>query len=158
MRFFLVNLLLALLWASLQQFRPIDLLSGFVLGFLILALGRNWLGEGATPYIRRMPVFIGFIGFYIGELLTSTFGVVLALFRDQSTLRPGIIAFPLEARSDLEIVLLNNLLSLTPGTLGVSLSADRMLLYVHIIDVPDPEAARERIRTGLERRLLEVLR
>ena len=158
MKFFLVNLLLALLWASLQQFRPVDLLSGFILGFIILALGRNWFGEGATPYIRRMPVFLGFVVFYIGELVTSTLEVVRALFRDQTKLRPGIIAFRLEARTDLEIVLLNNLLSLTPGTLGVGLSADRMLLYVHIIDVPDPEAARERIRTGLERRLLEVLR
>ena len=158
MRFFLINIMLGLLWASLQQFRPIDFVSGFVLGFLILSLGRNWLDEGATPYVRRMPVFIGFIIFYIGELITSTWGVVQALFRNQSTLRPGLIAFPLEARTDLEIVLLNNLLSLTPGTLGVGLSADRKLLYVHVIDVPDPEVARAHIRNGLERRLLEVLR
>lgn len=158
MSFFLVNLLLALLWASLQQFRPIDFVGGFVLGFLILLLGRNWLGEGATPYVRRMPVFIGFLVFYAAELTTSTWNVARALFRDQSRLRPGIIAYPLEARTDLEIVLLNNLLSLPPGTMGVGLSADRKLLFVHLIDVPDPEAARERIRTGLERRLLEVLR
>jgi multicomponent Na+:H+ antiporter subunit E len=158
MRLFLVNLLLALLWASLQQFRPIDFLGGFALGFLILLLGRNWLSDDATPYVRRVPVFIGFVIFYIGELITSAWSVVQALFRDQSTLRPGIVALRIEARTDLEIVLLNNLLSLTPGTLGVGLSPDRKLLYVHIIDVPDPDAACERIRTGLERRLLEVLR
>lgn len=158
MRYFLVNLLLALLWAALHEFRPIDLASGFVLGFIVLLLGRNWFDDGPQSYVTRMPVFLGFIIFYIGELVTSTLGVMQALFRDQTTLRPGIIAFPLEARTDLEIVLLNNLLSLTPGTLGVGLSDDRKLLYVHIIDVPDPEAARLRIRTGLERRLLEVLR
>ena len=158
MRYFLVNLLLALLWAALQEFRPIDLLAGFVLGFIVLALGRNWFDDGPQAYVKRMPIFIGFIIFYIGELVTSTFTVMQALFRDQSTLRPGIIAFPLEARTDLEIVLLNNLLTMTPGTLGVGLSPDRRLLYVHIIDVPDPEAARTHIRTGLERRLLEVLR
>lgn len=158
MTYFLVNLLLALLWAALHLFRPIDFVNGFVLGYLILVLGQNWFGEGATPYVRRIPLFLRFILFYIRELVTSTLGVVRALFRDQSKLRPGIIAFPLEAQTDMEIVLLNNLLSLTPGTLGVGLSADRKLLYVHVIDVPDPEAMCASIRNGLERRLLEVLR
>jgi multicomponent Na+:H+ antiporter subunit E len=156
--FFLVNLLLALVWGALHEFRPVDLLSGFVLGYLVLALGRNWLGEGVRPYLLRMPRVIGFIIFYIGELLMSAYTVMRALFRDQSTLRPGIIAYELEARTDLEIVLLNNLITLTPGTMGVGLSDDRKLLYIHVIDVPDPDSARQQIRSGLERRLLEVLR
>lgn len=158
MTFFLVNLLMALLWASLQQFRPVDLVSGFILGYIILSLGRNWFGEGVRPYVRRIPLFIGFVIFYVGELLSSTLSVMRALFRNQSTLRPGIIAYELEARTDLEIVLLNSLLSLTPGTLGVGLSENRKTLYVHVIDVPDADAMRLQIRTGLERRLLEVLR
>lgn len=158
MTYFLVNLLMALLWASLNQFRPIDFVNGLVLGYLILLLGRNWLGSGAAPYARKVPLFLSFILFYAWELITSTWTVIRALFRDQSTLRPGIIAYPLQAETEMEIVLFNNLLMLTPGTLVVGVSADHKLLYIHIVDVPDPDAMCDSIRNGLERRLLEILR
>ena len=158
MTYFLVNMLLALLWAALQQFRPIDLIGGFILGYALIWVTRNWLGREAILYSGRIPKFIAFLLYYIGELFQATWEVTRALFRDQSTLRPGIIAYPLEAKTELEIVLLNNLLVFTPGTLGVDLSPDRTLLYVHFLDAPDAEEARQRIRTGLERRLLEVLR
>lgn len=158
MTFFLANVLLALLWASLQLFRPFDFITGFILGYLLLWLTRNWLGTGAGQYTRRVPTFVWFLGYYFKELVLSTWEVTVALFSDQSKLKPAIIAFPLDARTDLEIVLLNNLLIFTPGTLGVHLSPDRLTLYVHIIDVDDIEAACVKIKTGLERRLLEVLR
>lgn len=158
MTYFLVNIVLAVLWAALQQFRMVDLVGGFILGYGLIWLTRRWLGHEAIRYSRKIPLFIGFLVYYIGELLQASWEVTRALFRDQSTLRPGIIAYPLEAKSDLEIVLLNNLLIFTPGTLGVDLSPDRKLLYIHFLDVPDPEEARQHIRTGLECRLLEVLR
>jgi multicomponent Na+:H+ antiporter subunit E len=158
MTYFLINLLLAILWASLQAFRPTDVVGGLVIGYMLLWLLRNWLGPQAAHYVRWVPTFIRFIFYYNGLLATSTWDVVKMLFRDQRTLKPGIIALPLEAKTDLEIVLLNNLLSLTPGTLGVDLSPDRAVLYVHVINVPDPAAMIESIKTGLERRLLEVLR
>jgi multicomponent Na+:H+ antiporter subunit E len=158
MTYFLINLLLAMLWASLQQFRPLDLAGGFLLGYVLIWITRNWLGDDANRYSRRMPVFVAFLIYYSGELVKATWDVIRALFRDQSTLRPAIIAYPLEAKSDLEIVLLNNLLVLTPGTLGVDLSPDRKTLYIHFIDAPDADHAREAIRNGLEKRLLEVVR
>jgi multicomponent Na+:H+ antiporter subunit E len=65
---------------------------------------------------------------------------------------------PLSARSDLEIFVVANLLSLTPGSLSVDLSRDRRTLYVHIMFLDDPEKARQQIKDGLERRVLEVMR
>jgi multicomponent Na+:H+ antiporter subunit E len=158
MIYFLVNIILAFLWASFQRFRPLDVVIGFALGYGIIWLTRSWLGDGAGRYVWRVPGFFGFLAYYLSELVQSTSGVVSALFRDQSTLRPGIIAYPLRAETDLEIVLLNNLLVMTPGTLGVDLSPDRKTLYVHFLDVPDADKACQRIQNGLERRLLEVLR
>lgn len=158
MNLFLMNLLLALLWASLQMFHPVDLVGGFIIGYALIWLTRDWLGEEARRYTRWIPTFVGFLLYYFKELLVSALEVTVALFSDQSTLKPGIIALPLTAKTDLEIVLLNNLLIFTPGTLGVHLSKDRQTLYVHIINVPDADTARDKIKTGLERRLLEVLR
>lgn len=158
MTYFAMNLLLALLWAALQAFRPLDLVGGFIIGYALIWLTRDWLGEDAHRYTRRVPVFLGFLIYYFWELVTSTLSVIQALFSDQSKLKPGIIALPLTAKSDLEIVLLNNLLIFTPGTLGVHLSDERDVLYVHILNVPDADDARRKIKNGLERRLLEVMR
>src|SRR5690606_30228569 len=124
MTLFLMNLILALLWASLQMFRPLDLVGGFIIGYALIWLTRDWLGTSALRYTRWVPNVVGFLIYYTKELVVSTIDVIVALFSDQSTLKPGIIALPLAAKTDLEIVLLNNLLIFTPGTLGVHLSED----------------------------------
>ena len=46
-------------------------------------------------------------------------------------LKPGIFAYPLKVDRDFEITLLANLITLTPGTLSVDVSADRRTLFVH---------------------------
>ena len=65
---------------------------------------------------------------------------------------------PLSAESDMEILLVANLISLTPGTLSVDLSDDRRTLYVHVMFLDDPDQFRQSIKVGLERRILEVTR
>lgn len=73
---------------------------------------------------------------------------------------PGVVAIPLDARTDVEITLLANLITLTPGSLSLDLSEDRRVLYVHAmyIDGGDVEAYRRSVKEGLERRVLELLR
>jgi multicomponent Na+:H+ antiporter subunit E len=73
-------------------------------------------------------------------------------------MNPGIIAFPLDAKSDLEITLFANLLTLTPGTLSLDVSSDKKILYVHALYVKDADSFRSELKNGLEKRLLEVLR
>ena len=71
--------------------------------------------------------------------------------------RPAIIAVPLEARTDLEITLLANLISLTPGSLSLDVSPDKSCMFVHGMFVDDPEAFRREIKDGFERRIGELL-
>ena len=74
--------------------------------------------------------------------------------------RPGVIGIPLDARTDREIALLANLITLTPGSVALDLSEDNRVLYVHLmyIDDGDVDAARRNIKENLERRVLELLR
>jgi multicomponent Na+:H+ antiporter subunit E len=78
----------------------------------------------------------------------------------ESYVCPGVVAIPLDARTDAEIVLLANLITLTPGSVSLDLSEDRRVLYVHAmyIDGGDVEAYRRAVKEGLERRVLELLR
>ncbi|MGD9115245.1 MAG: Na+/H+ antiporter subunit E, partial [Desulfobacterales bacterium] len=65
---------------------------------------------------------------------------------------------PLDARTDVEIMLVANLISLTPGTLSLDLSDDGRVLYIHVMFLDDIEKTRQQIKQGLERRVLEVMR
>ncbi len=78
----------------------------------------------------------------------------------ESYVCPGVVAIPLDARTDVEIALLANLITLTPGSVSLDLSEDRRVLYVHAmyIDGGDVEAYRRSVKDGLERRVLELLR
>ena len=78
----------------------------------------------------------------------------------ESYVCPGVVAIPLDARTDAEIALLANLITLTPGSVTLDLSEDRRVLYVHAmyIDGGDVEAYVRSVKDGLERRVLELLR
>ena len=72
-------------------------------------------------------------------------------------MKPGIIAVPLDATTDGQILLLSMLINTTPGSVALDVSPDRKVLYVHVMYMTTPEAAREEIKSGFERRVLGVL-
>jgi multicomponent Na+:H+ antiporter subunit E len=158
MNMFLRNLLLAIVWAlATGQVSVPNILIGFVLGYVVLLLAQQ-PGE-RHPYFGRFVRVIRFSFFYLGQLLKSNLRVAYDVATPKYYMRPGVIAVPLDVQTESEITLLANLITLTPGTLSLDLSADRRTLYVHVmyIDV-DPDQARREIKDGLERRVLELTR
>jgi multicomponent Na+:H+ antiporter subunit E len=158
MKMLLWNLLLGLTWAvATGEFTPVNLTVGFGLGYLVLLFAQRALGP--SNYFRKVPQVIRFICFYLWQLVLSNLRVAYDVVTPTHYMRPGVIAIPLDVQTDAEITLLANLITLTPGTLSVDLSPDRRVLYVHVmyIDHDDVEAARQQIKAGLERRVLEVL-
>lgn len=154
---FLWNLLLAVVWAAITaNFSADNLALGFVLGFLVLYFARPVIGS--TGYVRRLAQAIALGGFVIWELLLSNLRVAYDVIRPRPRLQPGVIAVPLDVRTDAEITLLANLITLTPGSLSLDVSADRRTLYIHAMDIDDPDALRRKIKDGFERRILAVTR
>ena len=72
-------------------------------------------------------------------------------------MKPGVIAMPLEARTELEITMVANLISLTPGTLSLDVSDDRKVLYIHAMFLDDEEELRRNLKE-MECRALELFR
>ncbi len=92
------------------------------------------------------------------EIFHSNFTVAFDILTPAHRMRPGIVAVPLDAKTDFEITLLANLITMTPGTLSLDLSDDRSTLYVHAMYITDPEEIRQSIKQDLERRVLAVFR
>lgn len=95
--------------------------------------------------------------YFLYELVISSIRVAREVVTVRTYSRPGILAIPLDVRSDLGITLLANLISLTPGSLSLEVSPDRRILYVHVMFIDDAETERANIKNNFERRVLEVV-
>lgn len=157
MNIFILNAFLALSWSALVgSFTLTNLLIGYAIGYAALWVARPLFK--ASNYFERVWRVLRLILLFIYELVISSFRVVWDVLTPTHLSRPGIIAVPLDAESDEEILLVANLISLTPGSLSLDVSPDRKTLYVHAMFVDDPETLRQEIKQGLERSVIEALR
>jgi multicomponent Na+:H+ antiporter subunit E len=154
----LAGILLALTWAALQgDFSLPSLLTGYLLGSAILV----FLGKGGVVPSRlgaKVAHFFGLAGFFFWELMLANVRVALDVLRREHAIRPGVVAIPLDATSDGEILLLSALINITPGSVTIDLSDDRRTLYVHVMHVETVEATRREIKDGFERRVIQLMR
>jgi multicomponent Na+:H+ antiporter subunit E len=154
---FLMNILLTLIWVALTgKFE----FSNFLFG-LVVSYGVLWVitrGTDRASYFSRVPMIIGFIAFFIKELIKANIQVAYDVVTIRNYMKPGIIGVPLDAETELEITLLANFITLTPGTLSLDVSDDKKTLYIHAMYVEDKDDFIESIKNGFERRLLDILR
>lgn len=154
---FLLNIFLAGgFCAILGQINLSGFAAGFVIGYLALWVTRPLYGE--TSYFRRVAKILQLLAYFIWQLLVSNLRVLWDVITPRHISNPGVIAVPLDAKSDFEIMLVANFVSLTPGTLTLDVSDDRKSLYVHVMFLEDVDSARREIKEGIEKRVLEALR
>ena len=156
---FLGNIFLPLIWMALTGTFT---LANFAVGFAISSLALWLISSPAEVtfivYITRFFRFIGFFIFFLWELLLANLRVAHEVLTPGYQMRAAIIAIPLDAESDLEITVLANLITLTPGTLSLDVSRDRKILYIHAMHVGDVDKFRHDIKVRLERRVREVFK
>jgi multicomponent Na+:H+ antiporter subunit E len=154
---FFWNILLALAWAALSgNFSGLNFLFGFVLGYGALALLQRELPI-LSGYGQRVPRFFLFLAFFVKELLRANLKVAFDVLTPPWHMQPGVIALPIKAETDLEITMLANFISLTPGTLSLDVSNDRRVLFIHAMFLNDEEELLAELRE-IERRILEIMR
>jgi multicomponent Na+:H+ antiporter subunit E len=149
--------ILALIWAGISgNFTGLNLLFGGLIGAVAVLILREALsGPRSSRRIRRV---VSLAVLFLYELMVSAVRVALVVIRPDMSkaVRPAIVAVPLTVKSDAEITLLANLITLTPGTLSVDLSADKSVLYVHALCMDDRDAMIADIANGFEKKIREV--
>lgn len=152
-----MNLLLTFVWVALTgSFLLSNFFFGFLLGFFIL-----WLMSRGNPkrkYFTQIPKIIAFIFYFLYEMMKAIFEVAYDVVTPKYFMKPGIVKFPLTAKSDFEITLLCNCISLTPGTLIMDVSDDKKVIYIHVMYLKDKDKFISQVQNGLEKKLLEILR
>ena len=154
---FLLNVMLTLIWIALTgTFTYVNFFIGFFISYFILwVLSRN---SEDKRYFTIAFKIVGFFFFFLYEMLKANWQVAYEVMTSNLHMKPGIVKIELEAKTDLEITLLSNLISLTPGTLVLDVSDDRKVMYVHGMYLEDKEKFIDSIKTGLEKPLLNIMR
>ena len=149
--------ILALIWAGISgNFSGLNLVfGGLIGGVAVLVLREALVGPRAFRRVRRM---VSLALLFLYELIVSAVRVAIVVLRPgmSKAVRPAIIAVPLTVTSDAEITLLANMITLTPGTLSVDVSADKSVLYVHALHMDDRDAMIADIANGFEKKVREV--
>jgi multicomponent Na+:H+ antiporter subunit E len=149
--------LLTLAWLALTGSLTIpNALLGLVLSVLASSFARE---QKRRDEIAIRPLRVaGLAVLFAYELVLSGYRVARLVLMPRMHLQPGIFAYRLKVDRNFEITLLANLITLTPGTLSVDVSADRKTLFVHAIDCSDPDQTRRDIAHGFERKIMEAFR
>ncbi|AIF43357.1 Na+/H+ antiporter subunit E [Virgibacillus sp. SK37] len=152
-----INLIIAFMWMFLSEaYSATNFFAGYLLGVLLLLLLNRFVPD--TFYLRRFIKIISLILLFIKELISSNIDIVKVVYTPKPNVEPGIFALPIDLKSNWEITLLANLITLTPGTLSVAISNDNTQLFIHAMDIDDTEESINSIKDTFEKAIMEVTR
>lgn len=158
------NLALALLWCLLVEKLELgSLVAGSLVAGLVQWLFRRIAGA-EVEFLRRavrprkLRALARLLWYFGYELVKSNLQVAWLIWQPRLQVQSALIQIPIELENDLSIVLLANLITLTPGTVTVDVAADRRTLLVHCLNVSDIEATKQQIKDCFEQPLRELER
>ncbi|MCF6138006.1 Na+/H+ antiporter subunit E [Pseudalkalibacillus berkeleyi] len=153
----LINLAIGLIWMFLtESYEFVTFLIGFIIGVFLLFLLNRFIPD--TFYFKYVLAIWKLILLFAKELLIANIDVLKMVYRPKIDMQPGIVALPTDLRSNWEITLLANLITLTPGTLSVDVSADNNFIYIHAMDLPDVDETINQIKGTFESAIKDVTR
>ncbi len=153
---FRVNLLFAAGWCAMWgEFSSLNLVWGFLIGFGALSVASPMFGP--TGYFGTVVRMAKLGLHFLWELVQSSLLVAWDVLTPTHRSRPAILAIPLDIEDSVQIAVLANLISLTPGSLSLDVSPDRRTLYVHCMFVDDADETRGAIKGGFERLVKEAM-
>ncbi len=99
---------------------------------------------------------IGFIGFFLIELVKANLNVARIVLTPSLPVKPAIVRIKTGLKNPVARVFLANGITLTPGTLTVEMKGEWLYIHWVVAETTDLEAATEAIAAGFER-YLEVM-
>ena len=152
---FVLNIILAIIWMFLSGSYTFN---NFLLGFLI-GIGLVYLFKKVLPgsfCLKRVYKVIKLIVVFFIELMKANIDVSKIVLQPRLKNQPGFFIYHTDLKHDWQIVLLSNLITLTPGTVVLGISDDRTKIYIHSIDFSTKEEEIESIKSSLEKVVREV--
>ncbi|MGI6119495.1 MAG: Na+/H+ antiporter subunit E [Desulfosporosinus sp.] len=153
----LVNIFIGVLWMFFNDdWSVLTFFSGYLFGLLVLFVLRRFMASEYYPLTLYAVVRLFLI--FIYELCTSSILVIRKIIQPKINIKPGIYQLETSLQGDVEVTLLALLITLTPGSVVMEISADNKILYVHAMDFPEVSDAVLQSKHRFEEAIKKVTR
>lgn len=151
----LLTLLIIVVWVLLSGISWGSFVLGAILGVAIPRLTSAYWPD--RPHVGNPLGIAEYALIVLWDIVVANFQVAyLILFRRGDDLQSHFITIPLELRTPEAITALAGTITMTPGTVSASLSADGRALLVHCLETDDPEETVAGIKARYEKRLQRI--
>ena len=89
--------------------------------------------------IKKIFNALSFLVFYILKVFQANFELAFHILSPRLKMQPGIVKIPVTLTHPQAILLLANMITMTPGSLTMDLSEDKRYIYVHFLFLLDEE-------------------
>lgn len=129
-------LLLLLIWFVFNgRITPEISILGIILCaciYLFMCRFMNYSVKKDMALVKKSVLFLYYIGVLIVEIAKANMQVMHLVLTDREIVEPVIVTYRTRLKTNLGRVILANSITLTPGTITVSLDGDR--LVIHCLD------------------------
>lgn len=127
-------------------------IAGLMYGFICKFM--NYSVKKDIRFLKRFFLLLQYVRILIVEIIKSNFTAMRLLFSSRNEIEPAIIRFRTSLKSKTARVLLANSITLTPGTITVSLDEDEYV--VHCLDKSMAEGISDSVFVKALERIEEV--
>jgi multicomponent Na+:H+ antiporter subunit E len=131
-----------LLWADLSF---ANVVGGFIVAVFVLTFARVppllRRGDTQTPRVRPISLLY-FMGVVFVELVKANLILAWEIITPGTRIRNGVIAVPLRTSQPITMMVVANVITLTPGTMTIEAKGDPAVLYVNVLFLHDVEQVR----------------
>lgn len=152
-----ITLTLAIIWVTVRgEVSAAQIVVGLILAIGIVGFLRKTYHQEHS--FRRPVSIVLYLISFLKELTVANLQVLrIVLSPGALRIRPGIIAYQTRCKTPLGVTSLANSITLTPGTLTVDVSADASIIFVHTLNIENPDEVRAAIKRGLEDPIIEAI-
>lgn|SRR5690554_5299313 len=83
--------------------------------------------------LKRLFYIIDFIFYYLIKLIQANIFIAYDILTPKMYMKPAFMEVPVKVNTQAGLLLLSNLLSMTPGTLSVDINRSRTKVLVHVL-------------------------
>ncbi|MEL6891413.1 MAG: Na+/H+ antiporter subunit E [Actinomycetota bacterium] len=139
-----LTVLWTLLWGN---FSWANVLGGIAVSIAVVTLARlpraTRRADDSVTRVNPLKT-LRFIAYAFWSLLQSNWVLAkeIITFRDDESINAGVVAVPLRTDSDTIMMVVANLITLTPGTLTIEVSGTPPVVYVNVLHLHEIEEVR----------------
>lgn len=133
-------LVLTFIWVALWQ----DLTLGtIVLGVLFSSAVMLLLPLPPVPFADRFNLYhsMKFMLYFLWKITAATWDVAVKAGKPGPRVVNSVVAVKLRTQDDLLLTLVGHVYALIPGSLVIDVDRPTSTLFLHVLDIPDEEAA-----------------